>query len=279
MGLTRLPTGPPVPDYLSACPPDDALGATPLAGVTAAIVSDAVGKGLSPGVRSAFERAVDHVASLGADITSISLPSFAAALPAYYVIALCEASSNLARYDGVRVGSRSPGAAAAADARALLASSRGAGFGPEVKRRILMGTYALSAGYVDAYYARAQRVRARVAAEARSALARRSDGGPTLLLMPAAPTVAPLLGDAEADPLAMYLGDIMTVTLNLAGLPGVCVPCGAAAADGDAAATLLPVGLQIVAAPHGEVDALRLAHAFERTAGFAALGRAPLAAL
>lgn len=252
-------------DYLAALPPTDALDTRPLAGVTAAVLD--TGAGLAPGVAAAFEGAVAHVEALGARVTRVALPSLAAALPAYYVIALSEASSNLARYDGVRYGSR--GEAEAESAAALISAARAAGLGPEVKRRILMGTYALSAGYVDAYYTRAQRVRAMVAAELAAALDVAA-GGATVLLAPAAPSAAPLLGAAEADPLAMYLSDVLTVPVNLGGLPGVCVPCGA---DGG-----MPVGLQIVAGAHRDADALRVAHAFEVTADFARLGRAPLAA-
>ena len=248
--------------------PVAALGDRPLAGVRAAVIAETMGPGLAPGVRAAVDAAVEHVRGLGAEVSSVSLPSFAAGLPAYYVIATSEASSNLARYDGVQCGvavEATPGG----DVRALVCGTRGAGLGAEVKRRILMGTYALSAGYVDAYYARAQRVRTLIRRELAAALA-----GVDVLLAPAAPTAAFPLGSSAADPLAMYLGDVMTVNLNLAGLPGVCVPCGFDAGG----AAPLPVGLQVVAGPGRDADAVRVAHIFEQTAAGFASGVPPLAA-
>ena len=288
---------PPTPTRLvppGGLPTAAALGPTPLAGLRAGIISQTVaGPGLAPGVAAAFARAVDHLRVLGATVEPVSLPSFEAALPAYYVIALAEASSNLARFDGLRLprpaGMEGGGGA---DVKAAMAAARAAGFPDEVKRRILMGTYVLSAGYVDAYYARAQRVRTLIQREMGGAL--RSgwcggggDGASTssaskydVLLAPAAPTTAYAAGTAAADPLAMYLGDVMTVPLNLAGLPGVCVPAGFDDGGGSDAtdAPPLPVGLQVIAGAWGEAEAVRVAHAFEVTAPFARRGWAPLAA-
>ena len=277
-----------------------ALGPTPLAGLRAGIISQTVaGPGLAPGVAAAFTRAVDHLQALGADVQTVSLPSFAAALPAYYIIATAEASSNLARFDGLRLPKPAglggaAAAAAPADVKAAMAAARAAGFPDEVKRRILMGTYVLSAGYVDAYYARAQRVRTLIQREMGGALrggggggeepSTSSDGKFDVLLAPAAPTTAYAAGAGAADPLAMYLGDVMTVPLNLAGLPGVCVPAGfddggeGGGAGGHDAPPPLPVGLQVIAGAWGEAGAVRVAHAFEVTAPFARRGWAPLAA-
>jgi aspartyl-tRNA(Asn)/glutamyl-tRNA(Gln) amidotransferase subunit A len=266
--------------------------------VRAGVIAQTVaGPGLAPGVAAAFRRAVDHLVSLGAEVDEVSLPSFGSALPAYYVIATAEASSNLARFDGLRLPrpAGAPPASAAPDVRAAMAAARAAGFPDEVKRRILMGTYVLSAGYVDAYYARAQRVRTLIQREMGGALrsGRALGGGGSgngrgaydVLLAPAAPTTAYPLGAAAADPLAMYLGDVMTVPLNLAGLPGVCVPAGfddggggGGGPGGSDDAPPLPVGLQVIAGAWGEDAAVRVAHAFEVTAPWARRGWAPLAA-
>ena len=259
---------------------------------------------------SAFDAAVAHLESLGAEVGLASLPSASAALPAYYVIATAEASSNLARYDSIRFGERrsdrNEDEKENFNVAEVMAAARRSGFGPEVKRRILMGPYALSAGYVDAYYARAQRVRSLVRRQMSRALLGREVGGGgfDVLVAPVAPTVAPALAssspssssssDKDRDPLQMYLGDVMTVTLNLAGLPGVCVPCGLAPKDDDDGGgggggdvggkgekgLLLPVGLQIIgrAGLTGEVAAVRAAHVFERTAAFSHLGLPPHAA-
>jgi aspartyl-tRNA(Asn)/glutamyl-tRNA(Gln) amidotransferase subunit A len=299
-----------------ACVPIASLSdSKPLRGLRVGVIAEAAdASGLSPGVSSAFSAAVAHFEALGAEVGLARLPSASVALPAYYVIATAEASSNLARYDSIRFGERrgssgeggGGGREDGSDTVAeVMAAARRAGFGPEVKRRILMGTYALSAGYVDAYYARAQRVRSLVRRQMSRALSSKEEGGGggggggfDVLVAPVAPTVAPALAPPSSsssaaedrDPLQMYLGDVMTVTLNLAGLPGICVPCGFAPAEGGeergAGAAggkgplLLPVGLQIIgrAGLEGEVAAVRAAHVFEQTAAFSHLGAPPHAA-
>ena len=297
-----------------ACVPISSLSdSKPLGGLRVGVIAEAAdASGLSPGVSSAFGAAVAHLESLGAEVGLARLPSASAALPAYYVIATAEASSNLARYDSIRFGERSSSSSSSSRGKGqgddddlnvaeVMAAARRSGFGPEVKRRILMGTYALSAGYVDAYYARAQRVRALVRGQMSRALSKKTEnggGGFDVLVAPVAPTVAPALASSSSssnnnrDPLQMYLGDVMTVTLNLAGLPGVCVPCGFASKedendDGDKGGgseggkgLLLPVGLQIIGRHglEGEVAAVRAAHVFEQTAAFSHLGAPPHAA-
>lgn len=187
----------------------------------------------------------------------VSVPSFANGLPAYYVLAVSEASSNLSRYDGVRYGVRQ----ASEDLQEMYNSTRMLGLGDEVKRRIIMGTYALSAGYYDAYYKRAQQVRTMVKNELCGALSSYD-----ALLCPTAPTPAYKIGEVVSDPLAMYKGDLMLVGCNLAGLPGISVPCGIVEeADGK-----LPVGLQILGKPFDEKGIIDIAHVFERTTPLAA---------
>ncbi|HEX3606486.1 MAG TPA: Asp-tRNA(Asn)/Glu-tRNA(Gln) amidotransferase subunit GatA [Candidatus Dormibacteraeota bacterium] len=204
------------------------------------------GEGLDPGVRAATERALEVLGSLGATLEEVSLPSTDAALSTYYVIAPAEASSNLARYDGIRFGLRE-------DHPSLLQTylhTRDAGFGAEVKRRIMLGTYALSSGYYDAYYRKAQKVRTLIA-EDFARVFERVDA----LVSPTSPVTAFPLG-AHSDPLSMYLLDVLTVPVNLAGLPGVSVPCGLV--DG------LPTGLQVIAPRFMDARALRVAHAYEQ---------------
>lgn len=169
------------------------------------------------------------------------------------MLALSEASSNLSRYDGVRYGLRNK---EAKELRAMYNETRSEGLGSEVKRRIMMGTYALSAGYYDAYYKRAQQVRTLTQQEMEAALAKFD-----VLVSPTAPTPAYKIGEKTADPLAMYKGDLMTINLNLAGLPAVVVPCGTMEEDGQ----VLPVGVQIIGRAYGEVELLKVAHAFEVT--------------
>jgi len=207
-----------------------------------------LGEGVAAEVRSAVAAAIDVFVELGAEVEECSLPTAPYALDAYYVIAPAEASSNLARYDGVRFGHR---AASASSFRELFAATRAEGFGPEVRRRILLGTYALSAGYYEEYYGRAQRVRTLICREFDEAFRRYR-----ALLSPTAPTAAFRLGERLADPLAMYVSDICTVPVNLAGLPAISVPCGFA--DG------LPLGLQIIGRPMDEAGILRLARAYEQ---------------
>ena len=191
--------------------------------------------------------AVDTLGGLGARAGSASLPHTEYAVATYYVIATAEASSNLARYDGVRYGSRLAGDSLLD----MYCRTRAAGFGPEVKRRIMLGTYALSAGYYDAYYLKAQKVRTLI----RRDFARVFEQA-DVIVTPTAPTTAFRLGEKLADPLQMYLSDIFTISVNLAGLPGIVVPCGVDDAG-------LPIGLQIVGPPFGEEVVLRTARAYE----------------
>jgi aspartyl-tRNA(Asn)/glutamyl-tRNA(Gln) amidotransferase subunit A len=210
--------------------------------------------GMEPGVERAVRAAIDHLAGLGAEIVEVSLPSTEQGLATYYIIAPAEASANLARYDGVRFGY----AAGADDLLENYLRSRGEGFGPEVKRRIMLGTYALSAGYYDAYYVKAQQVRTLIKGEFDRVLA-----DVHALVAPTSPSVAFPIGAKVDDPLLMYLNDACTLPVNIAGLPGVSVPCGLA--DGK------PVGLQVIGRAFDEATILRVADAYERSAGFAAL--------
>ncbi len=209
--------------------------------------------GMDPEVRASVESATRALEKLGAQLVPVSLPHTKYALATYYLIAPAEASSNLARYDGVRYGLRVP------DARNLLAMygrSRDAGFGIEVKRRIMLGTYALSAGYYDAYYLKAQKVRTLIKQDFVDAF-RTVDA----VLAPTSPTPAFRIGEKVSDPLAMYLNDVFTLPCNLAGLPGLSVPCGFTRAN-------LPIGLQILGRPWDEARVLRIARAFEREHDF-----------
>jgi aspartyl-tRNA(Asn)/glutamyl-tRNA(Gln) amidotransferase subunit A len=203
---------------------------------------------MEDGVREAVEQAIAVFAANGAIIDrDVSLPSVAAALPVYYIIAPSEASANLARYDGVKYGFR-----AEADSMwAEMEQSRGRGFGAEVKRRIFLGTYALSAGYYDAYYLKAQKVRTLIRREFAAAFASHD-----LLLTPCSPNVAFRLGEKLDDPLAMYLNDLYTIPVNIAGNPGVSLPCGFS--EG------LPVGMQLIGRMFEESTLLGAAHGFER---------------
>jgi aspartyl-tRNA(Asn)/glutamyl-tRNA(Gln) amidotransferase subunit A len=204
---------------------------------------------LDPGVRRACERAIRLMKQLGAAVRDVSLPHTPYAVPTYYIIAPAEASANLARYDGVRYGPRFDGGP---DVRALYRRTRGEGFGPEVRRRILIGTYVLSAGYYDAYYRRAQRVRALIAQDFRNVF----DRGVDLIFTPTAPTPAFRAGEKLADPVQMYLNDIFTVTANLAGLPALSLPIGRVAG--------LPVGGQFIGREFVEDELLEAAYALER---------------
>jgi aspartyl-tRNA(Asn)/glutamyl-tRNA(Gln) amidotransferase subunit A len=209
-------------------------------------------KGIEPGVKKAVDAAIRHAEQLGASIDTCELPlSVDYGMPCYYLIAPAEASANLARYDGVRYGLRSPGD----DFREMVMATRHDGFGDEVKRRIMLGTYALSSGYYDAYYGMAQRVRTVIKRE-HDVLFERFD----VLVSPTSPTVAFKIGEKAADPLAMYLSDVLTIPSCIAGLPGMSIPCGLS--DG------LPVGLQLVGPQFAENTLFRAGHALEQVIGF-----------
>jgi aspartyl-tRNA(Asn)/glutamyl-tRNA(Gln) amidotransferase subunit A len=204
---------------------------------------------LDPGVRRACDRTIKLLKDLGASVREVSLPHTPYAIPTYYIIAPAEASSNLARYDGVRYGPRPAGAV---DVRALYRATRGHGFGAEVRRRVLVGTYVLSSGYYDAYYRRAQRMRSLIAQDFRNVF----DRGVDLLFTPSTPTPPFKAGEKLGDPVAMYLADIFTVTANLAGLPALTLPIGRV--DG------LPVGGQLIAPAFLEDEMLEAAFTLER---------------
>jgi len=231
----------PVDDYVAA------LSAN-LSGMRIGVAREYFGAGVEDGVGAAVSEALAALEKRGAVLVDISLPHAELAIPAYYVIAPAEASSNLARYDGVRFGHRCSDPASLED---LYSRSRAEGFGAEVKRRILIGTYALSAGYYDAYYLRAQRVRRLIANDFSEAF-KHVD----LIAGPTAPTVAFKLGEKSADPLAMYAADVNTVAVNLAGLPAISIPAGFSAK--------LPVGLQLIAPAFSEARLLAAAHQFQQ---------------
>jgi aspartyl-tRNA(Asn)/glutamyl-tRNA(Gln) amidotransferase subunit A len=206
--------------------------------------------GLDPEVKAALDVAVRHLAGLGAEIIEVSLPHTEYAIAAYYIIATAEASANLARFDGIRYGLRVQGA----DPLELYSRTRGAGFGPEVKRRIILGTYVLSSGYYDAYYLRAQKVRTLLRQDFL-----RVFETVDALITPTSPTAAFKLGEKSNDPLQMYLMDIFTISANLAGICGLSLP------GGFTRAPRLPIGLQLLGKPFGEETLLRVAHAFEQS--------------
>ncbi|KAK9829343.1 hypothetical protein WJX72_005273 [[Myrmecia] bisecta] len=247
-----------VPDFAAGLQPVECFASRPLSGKRIGVIQETMGKGVSAGVTDAVKRAMRHLEDLGAELQEVSLPTYDLGLPAYYVIATSEASSNLSRYDGVRYGIREQGDG---DLREMYERTRKAGLNGEVKRRILMGTYALSAGYYDAYYKRAQQVRTLVRSEMNRAL-EQCDA----LLSPVAPTPAYKIGEVADDPLQMYKGDLMTINVNLAGLPAIAFPCGF---DTVTAAHKLPVGLQLIGRAFGEADIIQMAHVFEQTADFA----------
>ena len=211
-------------------------------------------EGMPPEIERLWQAGVDWLKDAGCDVVEVSLPHTKYALPAYYIVAPAEASSNLARYDGMRYGLRVDGKTLTD----VYEESRSHGFGEEVKRRILIGTYALSAGYYDAYYLKAQQVRRRIADDFEQAF-----GKVDALLTPTAPSAAFALGDRDADPVAMYLNDVFTVTVNLAGLPGISVPAGLDAQG-------LPLGLQLIGRALDEGTLFSLAGAIEKAADFRA---------
>jgi aspartyl-tRNA(Asn)/glutamyl-tRNA(Gln) amidotransferase subunit A len=231
----------PVPDYA-------AESDKPADGLRIGVPAEYFGEGLDAEVRTAIEKGIDSLKAAGCTVKPVSLPLTKYAVPVYYLVATAEASANLARFDGVRYGYRS---AASGSLSAMYSHSRDEGFGAEVKRRILLGTYALSAGYYDAYYLKAQQVRRLLAEEYLRAFAEVD-----AIVTPTAPTAAFKLGEKTGDPLAMYLADIYTVTASLAGICGVTVPCGTTEAG-------LPVGMQVLAVHLNEGTAFRVARAVE----------------
>jgi aspartyl-tRNA(Asn)/glutamyl-tRNA(Gln) amidotransferase subunit A len=223
-------------------------------GVPAELARDAI----DVGVREVFEATLARIEDLGGEIAEVSLPSAEHGISAYYVIAPAEASSNLARYDGVRYGLRSQ---SADDLLEMYETTRAQGFGTEVKRRIMLGTYALSSGYYEAYYGQAQKVRTRIAEDFTGAFA-----GVDFVVTPTSPSVAFGLGEKTDDPLAMYLNDFFTVPMSLAGIPAISLPAGLAEPDGGG--PRLPVGFQIAAPAFAEQKLLEAAYALERAVGF-----------
>jgi aspartyl-tRNA(Asn)/glutamyl-tRNA(Gln) amidotransferase subunit A len=236
----------PIPDY-------EAGLASGVKGLRVGIPKEYRIDGAPPEIEALWEKGAQWLKAMGAQIVEISLPHTKYALPTYYIVAPAEASSNLARYDGVRYGHRAAGAGDIVD---LYEKSRAEGFGKEVQRRILIGTYVLSSGYYDAYYARAQKLRTLIKRDFDRAFE-----SCDVLLTPATPGPAFGVGEKTADPVAMYLNDVFTVTVNLAGLPGIAVPAGLTA-DG------LPLGLQFIGKAFDEATILRAAHAIETASGF-----------
>jgi aspartyl-tRNA(Asn)/glutamyl-tRNA(Gln) amidotransferase subunit A len=229
-----------------------------LAGLRFGVPTDLGGHDYDSGVRAVFEGTLRKIEDLGGEIADVALPSAEHGISAYYVIAPAEASSNLARYDGVRYGMRVDGSGDLID---MYESTRSEGFGPEVKRRIMLGTYALSSGYYEAYYGQAQKVRTRIAQDFDGAFA-----GVDFVVTPTAPSVAFKLGEKTDDPLAMYLNDFFTVPMSLAGIPAISIPAGLAAPEGGG--PQLPVGFQIAAPAFAEQRLLDAAYALEQGIGF-----------
>ena len=213
------------------------------------IAKEYFGEGLDPEVRSAVEGAIQRLARLGCEVVPVSLPHTEYAIPTYYLVATAEASANLARFDGVRYGHRASKVRSLSE---MYRRSRDEGFGAEVKRRIMLGTYALSAGYYDAYYLKAQRVRTLLTRDFEEAF-KKVDA----IITPTSPTPAFTLGEKADDPLSMYLADIFTVTADLVGIPGISVPCGETKAG-------LPIGMQILGRHFDESAILRLAYNYEQ---------------
>ncbi len=219
-------------------------------GMKIGIPKDYFGEGLDPEVREAVMAAARTLEKKGAVVEEFDLGLVDYAIPAYYVIASAEASSNLSRFDGIKYGYRAKGAEGLHD---MYKKTRSGGFGPEVKRRIMLGSFVLSSGYYDAYYLKALRTKALIKQEFDKAFASYD-----LILGPAAPTTAPKLGESLSDPIKMYLGDIYTISANLAGLPGISVPCGKDSKG-------LPIGLQLLGDCFQEKKLIRAAYAFEQT--------------
>ena len=236
----------PVPDYTAALTGD-------IKGLKIGLPKEYLVGGLDPEVKAAVDAAVKKLESLGATLVEISLPHTDYAVATYYIIATAEASANLARFDGIRYGARVEGS----DPIKLYEATRGAGFGPEVKRRIILGTYVLSSGYYDAYYLRAQKVRTLIREDFLKAFAQVD-----AVVTPTTPTAAFKVGEKSDDPLQMYLSDIFTISCNLAGICGLSIPCGFTGNP------KLPIGLQLLGKPFGEATILRIAHAYEQGTGW-----------
>ncbi len=249
--------GHPVPDYTAGLNGD-------LSGIRLGRPREYFIDGIDPAVRDAVDAAAETLRDLGAEIIDVSLPHTEPAIDVYYVIATAEASANLARFDGVRYGHRTD---EDTDLMAHYCKSRAEGFGSEVKRRIILGTYVLSSGYYDAFYLRAQKVRTLIRRDFENAFE-----SVDALISPTCPTPAFKLGEKTANPLQMYLADIFTIAVNLAGICGVSVPCGFSATDGPE----LPIGLQILGKSFGEETILKIAHAYEQATDWH-LKRPPIA--
>lgn len=244
----------PVPDFTAALTGD-------IKGLRVGLPKEYFTEALGAEVREKVMAAIERLRALGAEPVEISLPHSEYAIATYYIICTAEASANLARFDGVRYGFRHPDAK---DARDIYVMSKSAAFGPEVRRRIMLGTYVLSSGYYDAYYLKAQKVRRLIKQDFDEAFDRCD-----VILGPTTPSPAFRFGEKTADPLEMYLSDIYTISVNLATLPGLSLPCGLSAAG-------LPIGLQFIAKPFAEETLLRVAHAYEQNRGFD-LGRPAIA--
>ncbi len=232
-----------IPDYTQSLKPD-------LKSIRIGVIKETFGEGLDSAVEQAVNKAIEQLKNLGAEVQEISCPRFRYGLPTYYIIAPSEASANLARYDGVKYGLRAPNPENLID---MYARTRASGFGAEVKRRIMVGTYTLSAGYYDAYYLKAQKVRTLIKQDFEAAFEQVD-----VLVCPTVPTTAFKVGEKTADPLSMYLTDLMTITVNLAGLPGLSLPCGF---DNNN----LPIGLQLIGNVLREDQLFAVAYAYEQS--------------
>ncbi|HQV68655.1 MAG TPA: Asp-tRNA(Asn)/Glu-tRNA(Gln) amidotransferase subunit GatA [Thermoflexales bacterium] len=239
----------PVPNYVAALNAPSADPRLPLKGLRVGVPKEYFIDGMQAEVAAAVREGIAQLERLGAVVKDISLPNTALSLPVYYIIAPCEASANLARFDGVKYGLRVTGA----DLIDTYRQTRGAGFGSEVKRRIMLGTYALSAGYYDAYYIRAQKVRTLIKQDFERAFEQVD-----VIVAPVSPTTAFKIGEKADDPIQMYLADVFTLSLNLAGNCAVCVPCGKDSAG-------LPIGMQVMGPMFGEEIALRTAHVYQQS--------------
>lgn len=232
-----------IPDYTRSLKPD-------LKNIKVGIIKETFGDGLDPVIATAVNKAIEQLKQLGAEVQEISCPRFRYGLPSYYIIAPSEVSANLARYDGVKYGFRTP---EAENLLSMYTDTRAEGFGAEVKRRIMVGTYTLSAGYYDAYYLKAQKVRTLIKQDFEKAFSQVD-----VLVSPTAPTTAFKAGEKNADPLSMYLTDLMTIPVNLAGLPGISVPCGFDDSG-------LPIGLQLISNVLREDLLFQVAYAYEQS--------------